>query len=209
MAAIAKGPFGKAKWVLTIGDSLRPSQGVSWMDIERSSREVVPASMRKRRHCFTKERGVDDVMVVPYRACHSRWRRGCGHQHHKRAHIEHGRLGEPIWVTGMDSFTDENWLVFMKTGPARFCQFTENRPVEFEIFKILRNFEIQNPKKLSFTLRILIKTEFKILLYFIVEKSRQVQWVLKLKKIILIGFIATSYSVHRYVSTHLISSFPY
>jgi hypothetical protein len=35
----------------------------------------------------------------------------------------------------------------MKTGPARFCQFTENRPVEFEIFKILRNFEIQNPKK--------------------------------------------------------------
>jgi hypothetical protein len=70
----------------------------------------------------------------------------------------------------------------MKTGPARFCQFTENRSVEFEIFKILRNFEIQNPKKLSFTLRILIKTEFKILLYFIVEKSRQVQWVLKLKK---------------------------
>jgi hypothetical protein len=72
MAAIAKGAFGKAKWVLTIGDSLRPSQGVSRMDIERSSREAVPASMRKRRHCFTKERGVDDAMVVPYRACHSR-----------------------------------------------------------------------------------------------------------------------------------------
>jgi hypothetical protein len=25
-----------------------------------------------------------------------------------------------------------------KTGPVRFCRFIENRPVEFEIFKILK-----------------------------------------------------------------------
>jgi hypothetical protein len=46
----------------------------------------------------------------------------------------------------MDSFTDENWSVFMKTnkpGLVRFCRFTENRPVEFGIFKTLRNFEIK------------------------------------------------------------------
>jgi hypothetical protein len=49
----------------------------------------------------------------------------------------------------------------------------------------LRKFEIKNPKKTTFILRILVKIEFKNLLYFIVEKSRHVRRVLKSKKIIL------------------------
>jgi hypothetical protein len=30
-----------------------------------------------------------------------------------------------------------------KTGLVRFCRFIENKPIEFEIFKILRKFEIK------------------------------------------------------------------
>jgi hypothetical protein len=43
----------------------------------------------------------------------------------------------------MNSFTDENWPVFVKTdktGLVRFCRFIKNRPVEFEI---LKKFEIK------------------------------------------------------------------
>jgi hypothetical protein len=53
----------------------------------------------------------------------------------------------------MDSLTDENRLVFMKTdkiGPDWFYRFTENRSVQFKVFKNLRNFKIKNPKKLAF-----------------------------------------------------------
>jgi hypothetical protein len=37
-----------------------------------------------------------------------------------------------------------------QTGLVRFCQFTENQSVEFKFFKILINFEIKHPKKLTF-----------------------------------------------------------
>jgi hypothetical protein len=98
----------------------------------------------------------------------------------------------------------------MKTGPARFCHFIENRPVEFEIFKILRNFEIQN---LKITILYFKNFDQNITQNFVVFHRRKIEassvGIKIKKKIILIGFIATSYSVHRYVSTHLISSFPY
>jgi hypothetical protein len=47
----------------------------------------------------------------------------------------------------MDSKTDENRSVFVKTDPVWFCRLTKNRPVPFEIFKNLKIFEIKNPKK--------------------------------------------------------------
>jgi hypothetical protein len=65
----------------------------------------------------------------------------------------------------MDLKTDKNQLVFIKigkTGPVQFCRLIENRPAPFEFFK---NFEIKNPKKLGFILRILVKIEFKNLSY--------------------------------------------
>jgi hypothetical protein len=46
----------------------------------------------------------------------------------------------------MDSLTNKNRLVFTKTdktGLVRFCQFIKNRPIEFVIFEILRNFELK------------------------------------------------------------------
>jgi hypothetical protein len=67
----------------------------------------------------------------------------------------------------MDSFTHENWLVFTKSDKTE--RFTENRPVEFEIFKKLRNFGIKILKKMAIILRILVKIKFKSSSYFILE----------------------------------------
>jgi hypothetical protein len=44
-----------------------------------------------------------------------------------------------------------------KTDPVWFCRLTKNRPVPYEIFKILKIFEIKNPNKLGFILRIVVK----------------------------------------------------
>jgi hypothetical protein len=81
----------------------------------------------------------------------------------------------------MDSLTDENQSVFVKTNKIDpvFYRFTENRSVEFEIFKILINFEIKNPKKLAFILRFFNKTEFKNSKYFIVKNSCRFKGLLK------------------------------
>jgi hypothetical protein len=54
--------------------------------------------------------------------------------------------------------------------------------VEFEIFQILINFKIKNPKKLAFIFRILIKTEFKNSLSFILKNSSKFVQPLKVKK---------------------------
>jgi hypothetical protein len=65
----------------------------------------------------------------------------------------------------MDSKTNKNQSVFIKirkTGPVLFCRLTENRPVQFKIFKSLKIFEIKNPKKLAFILRILVKADLKV-----------------------------------------------
>jgi hypothetical protein len=70
-----------------------------------------------------------------------------------------------------------------KIGPDRFCRLTENRSVEFEIFKNLRNFEIKILKKLDIILRILVETKFKTLLYFVVENSSKFVRLLKAGKI--------------------------
>jgi hypothetical protein len=54
--------------------------------------------------------------------------------------------------------------------------------VEFEIFQILINFKIKNPKKLAFIFRILIKTEFKNSLSFVLENLSKFVQPLKMKK---------------------------
>jgi hypothetical protein len=51
----------------------------------------------------------------------------------------------------------------------------------------LRKFEVKTLKKLAFILRILVKTELKILLSFVVEKIEAGSAAVKIKKIILTG----------------------
>jgi hypothetical protein len=77
----------------------------------------------------------------------------------------------------MDSLTGENRLVFMKidkAGLVWFCWFTKNRPVEFEIFKNLRNFEIKNPKKTSDYLKDFGQNRIQKFIVFRPEKFKEV-----------------------------------
>jgi hypothetical protein len=56
-----------------------------------------------------------------------------------------------------------------KTGPVQFCRFTKNRSIEFKSFKKIEKLKI---KKLDFILKNLVKTKFKNLFPFVLEKSR-------------------------------------
>jgi hypothetical protein len=77
----------------------------------------------------------------------------------------------------MDSFTDENWLVFTKTDKTE--RFTENRPVEFEIFKKLRNFGIKILKKTGHHFKNFGQNKIQKFIIFHPGKSRKVRPLLK------------------------------